>query len=255
MPFLRQSIAKTVTYARRHGASLTKEQLCLRLLSNRLYPDEKIIKTAKLMGIPLKNGESNKIVTAKLRKAEWLAQQLTRFNTIEMIGVTGSVAAENCDIDDDIDLLIITKAQSLWLTRFQVMFWLWIHKIPHRRYFRPEARDMFCFNLWLESDSLGIINHRQNRSSAVDLVMMKPVYDQNNCYQRFLNANSWAKKFVATGYQKLILNNKFLMTNKRPTTSLFWKIVNWKCYVLQRIYMNGKIGKGDVGLKWAYFYP
>ncbi len=255
MPFLRQSIAKTVAYARRHGACLTKEQLCLRLLSNRLYSDEKIVTTAKLMGIALKNDGPNTIVTAKLEKAARLADQLKRFTTIEMIAITGSVAAENCDKDDDIDLLIITKAQSLWWTRFQVMLWLWIHKIPHRRYFRPEARDMFCFNLWLESDSLEIINHRQTSSSAVDMVMMKPVYDQNNCYHRFLNANSWAKKFVATGYQKKITHDKLLMTNQKLITNEFWKLINWKCYVLQRIYMTGKIGKGDVGLKWAYFYP
>jgi len=184
---LKDDIIKTIEYAKSYGCILDKRQIYERLIGKTIYNLNP--SPARSRGnLPLKKGE---------QLAEMLGK---RFKNILFIGVTGSVAAGFPKKNDDIDLFIITKKDTLWTTRFWVRIFVYSKKIPHRKFGRTEQKDEFCFNMWLDESALDLPKNRQNLRNAVDMVLMKKVYDKNSTYLKFLKANKWAKNFVATPY-------------------------------------------------------
>ena len=76
----------------------------------------------------------NHLVSTRRKRAlysqkKWLVAQKTtallrRFPFISAVFVTGSLAMDNCPLNDDIDVMIITRPHSLWLTRLPVILLL-----------------------------------------------------------------------------------------------------------------------------------
>ena len=60
----------------------------------------------------------------KLYKAKKIAQIITLLPTVLFVGVSGALAMENVTEDDDIDFFIITKIDTLWLTRLLISIFL-----------------------------------------------------------------------------------------------------------------------------------
>jgi len=56
----------------------------------------------------------------KVEKAKKVANLLKLIPWVKLVGISGALAMENSDEDDDIDLFIITSSGRLWLTRFLV---------------------------------------------------------------------------------------------------------------------------------------
>lgn len=196
---LKDDIKKTIEYAESYHCRLTKEQIYGRLISKNNYK-------LRITNYEFKH--------QKLDKAKNLAQILRRkFKNILFIGVTGSVATEFPKKNDDIDLFIIVKRNTLWMTRFWVRFYIWKNGIPHRKYGKKEGKDEFCFNMWLDEDALLLPKNRQILRNAVDMVLMKKVFDKENTYLKFLKINKWAKKWVATPYSCLNPSSLRLSSN------------------------------------------
>ena len=55
---------------------------------------------------------------------------LVYFPTIIFLGVTGSVAARNARQGEDIDLLLVCKTGTMWLTRLELWLYLKLRHIP-----------------------------------------------------------------------------------------------------------------------------
>src|SRR3989344_7841829 len=64
--------------------------------------------------------------------AQKVADQLKAIPFIEAIFVTGSLAMNNCPRYDDIDFMIVTTPNTLWLTRLLVIFTLGALRRPSR---------------------------------------------------------------------------------------------------------------------------
>ena len=187
---LKDDIISTVNYAKSFGCILNKQQVLERLIGKTIYRNPSPPSAVS----PFDKGD-------KIKKAKKIAEILgKRFKNILFVGVTGSVAAGFPKENDDIDLFIITKKDTLWVSRFWVRLFVIMNKIPHRKYGKAEHKDEFCFNMWLDELALEIPKNRQLLRNAVDMVLMKKVYDKNDTYLKFLKANKWAKKFVATPY-------------------------------------------------------
>lgn len=188
---LEEAIKKTVNYASKYGCDLTWEEVKERLIGSKVY---KLTVTSEKF--KLKN--ENKYWKKKMKLAQKFCDKyLADIDDILMVGVTGSVASKYPNKDDDIDLMIITKKDSLWITRFKIFLIFWKHKIPHRT-----NNNDICINLWLED--MGIPLNKQNLRNAVDLVLMKPILNKQDTYKNFLLKNKWVKKYVATPYDKKI---------------------------------------------------
>lgn len=248
---LEMAINKTINYALKYGCSLTKEEAEERLLGDRVYD---LSDTGKRF----KTKNDNKYRGRKLKLAEILVNNyLKRLPNILMVGVTGSVASGYPGEDDDIDLMIVTKASKLWWTRLLVRWLIFKDQIPHREWRDDQEKDKFCFNLWLDEKNLKIISQKQNLRSAVDLILMKPLLNREQTYEKFLKTNGWVTKYSATGYKKLAERFKIedLKETKRIDFNLAAKFTNWILYWGQYFYMKKKITTEKVNSGWAYFHP
>jgi hypothetical protein len=244
------SINRTVKYGQKYGCKLTEKQLFERLIGNKVYLREKISNFKFLI-----SNEKNLYLKEKNKKAKDLARLIeNKFKDILFLGITGSVAAEYPKKNDDIDLIIITKINNLWINRLKLRFFIMVNKIPHRKFGKKEKKDDFCFNLWLDESSLKLSRKKQNLRNAIDLILMKPLINRNKTYEKFLMANSWAKKWVATGYKSKISNFQFLISKNDITEKIFDKIVNRLVFWPQYWYMEKRIKNEKIGLHEAFFH-
>jgi hypothetical protein len=255
---LREAIKKTIEYGQKFGVEYGYKEIEERLISNNVYSKE-IVK-AKLQELKFEDikEKNNNLFKDKVKKATTLGQTLAKnFRSISMIGITGSIAAGNPKENEDIDLMIITSNDSLWTTRLEINVWVWTNKVPHRRRGQKQKKDEFCFNLWLEGGSLTLPKDRQNLKNAMDLILMKPVVNKNDTYERFIENNSWVKKYVATGYNKKNLSPSGIygFTKKGKAHFSIGGVINMLAFWMQYLYMKGKLTDETVDLKRAFFHP
>lgn len=143
-------------------------------------------------------------IVALRKKREWWSQEKLKIAqrvvkwfklipAIKMVAVTGALAMENSDKEDDIDLLIVTAKNRLWLTRFLVI--LLTEVVAKRR--RPgdkEVRDKICLNMFLDEGHMAVPKKEQDLFSAHEVCQLKPLWDRDNTYQKFLESNKWVKQ-------------------------------------------------------------
>ncbi len=131
----------------------------------------------------------------KLASARRISRWLRRLPTIKLIAATGAVAIGNAKENDDLDFLIITAANRLWLTRFFVL--LLTEILGKRR--RPNdinVRDKACLNVLLDENHLTLPPSKRNLFTAHEICQMQVLNQKDNFHQRFLDANQWLVKFL-----------------------------------------------------------
>lgn len=111
---------------------------------------------------------------------------------VRMIAVTGAVAAGNTFEQDDIDILVVTSANSLWTTRFFVVSLLKILRLYRKD---GDESGKICPNIFVSDDNL--IWPDKNLFVAHDILMMVPIVDKSGCYAKFLAKNKWVTKFFS----------------------------------------------------------
>ncbi|NCC70918.1 nucleotidyltransferase domain-containing protein [bacterium] len=246
------AIKKTIKYAQSFGGNLNKDEIEERLISKKIFSEREIEKVIK------KIVDKNKVdrwYLEKYEKAMEFAKEIEgRFNNILFLGVSGSVASGHPKKNDDIDFLVITKNNKLWKNRFFLRWWMFKKQIPHRKYGEKEKKDEFCFNLWLDTNSLLLPKNKQNLRNAVDLVLLKPLINKNKTYEKFVLINAWAKKWVATPYQNKISNFQFPISKKNKKNNKLEEISNYLYFWPQYWYMKRKIQGEKIGLHEAFFH-
>ncbi len=134
----------------------------------------------------------------KLKRARLFAKIFRLFPSVQMIAVCNSLGYFNARSQSDIDLFIIVKPGTIWLTRF----WLQgILKLLRARPFdRGTRRDSVCLTFFLTSDHLDIGELQIVKPDVYLhywLTQLIPLYDPFDYYQRFLQANSyWLKEYL-----------------------------------------------------------
>ena len=246
---LETAIERTIKYGREYGCEFSSREIIERLISRKVYSDgevKKFIKFESLSSFKAKNPAEDKI-----KKAEELVKKYLRgFVDVLMVGVTGSVAAGHPKKNDDIDLMIITRKNKLWLTRLRLRWFVYRNGIPHRKYGREEKKDEFCFNFWLDDEALKLSKKRRNLKNAMDLILIKPILNRESIYERFVLENDWAKKWVATGYSRKVCQViKFV----KLKDDFIQKIINFLVFVPQYLFMRKKIKDEEIGLHKAIF--
>lgn len=253
MKTIEESVLETINYAKKYQSGLDFSRLWYRLYSPKVV-SKKLLKSVisqKKIKITKLNISETK---AKEQKAIWLTNKyLKNFDDILMVAITGSVAADNAKKSDDIDLLIVCKQHSLWIMRLKLRFLIWIKNIPHRKFGQREKADEFCFNMWLCRESLQLPKIKRNKKNALDLIMMKVIYDREKIYGRMIQENRWAKKYVANGYSTLNKSNKIRKGENVKINNLK-KWFNMVCFWGQYFYMSFKPNRKLVSLNSAFFH-
>jgi predicted nucleotidyltransferase len=131
----------------------------------------------------------------KLKIAKQVAKYLKLIPFIKMVAVTGNLAMNNAEERDDIDLLIVTSQNRLWLTRLFTVFL--VELVANRRHpYDQEVKDKICLNMFLAENHLQVPKKEQNLFSAHEVFQAKLLWERERTYQKFLKANQWAQKYL-----------------------------------------------------------
>lgn len=131
-------------------------------------------------------------------KIKWqIAQKIGRLLKIipqvRLVGVSGGLAVDNADINDDIDFFIITSPNQLWFTRLLVTVILTAfgkRRLPNS----VQVANKVCLNMFIDEKQLEITPH--DIYFAHEVLQMRPIFWRDKVYERFLLANNWSCQFL-----------------------------------------------------------
>ncbi len=129
------------------------------------------------------------------QKARMLCQILKVIPWIKLVGISGGLALHNASGKDDIDLFVITGKDRLWISRLLALGLLSL--TGQRRKVSDGRRKIagkLCLNILLEEDQL----EQKNKDIFVahEILQMRPLWQRDGLYSRYLESNSWAFKFL-----------------------------------------------------------
>ena len=228
---------KTLIYADLFDFPLTKKELWQRLIWQKENPPkrklfEKVLKNlVKKKKIAKKQVQGKdyyflpgrqriiglrrrreKEVQRKLKKIQRLVKILSFCPWVWLIGLSGSVAANNARPKDDIDLFIITAPRRLWLTRLWLILVLELLRVRRRPRDKRFANKI-CLNLFLSADYLDYFSYQPDLFLAYEILQLKPLFQRKKIYQQFLEANQWLTRFLPQGC-KTIGSRQSLLSQK-----------------------------------------
>lgn len=252
---LKQAVAQTIAYSGYFKFPLTPTEVHHWLVSSQVVSLSRLKKYLSAIS------PQDKIFREKLRQntqikinlANNFVAQARFLPGIRLIALTGSVAANNTQNQDDIDLLIITAPNCLWFVRPLVLFLLSLNF--HRR--TPgdnfhQTKNAFCPNLWLDTQALSLPRSRRNLYTAHEVLQIKPLLDRQGTYLRFIKANRWTSHYLANAYQSV--SNGTTKKEHQKIFSAFLFPLNFVFFVSQYLYMLPKKTTETVTLHSAFFH-
>ena len=271
-----QQLANTLAYFAKYDYPLAPSELYFwqhrsrfsKLKINSLFKNYKIkIKNWKL------RQQREKYSAEKWVIAKQVGEKLKRFPTIVAVFVTGALAMNNCPKNDDIDLMLVTYPNTLWITRFFVNLYLWrLRRFPGQ----TSAPDKICPNLWLDMGRLRVVPRKGRGATLSDrrlylaheILQAKPLWDRASIHAQFLHANSWVSHYLPIAYRESLrkLKIKNLLAKRKLRLVLIknlkLKIKNFVLWPLNLIffaaqyaYMKPKMTSERIGLGFAFFHP
>jgi predicted nucleotidyltransferase len=205
------AILLTLAYSSLFRFPLTEEELWKYLISEKKISSAdfsaalkqlhgQILKRSGYMTLKGENAnikhrrENVRLFTSKKTIARKAATYLTYIPSILFIGISGSIAMNNPQQDDDIDLFIITKKNTLFLTRF------WIQAVLEFMFLRRKrtditAPDKICVNLLIDETQMHWPARKHDLYTAHEIIHVQPLFERNDSYSAFLSANAWAYKY------------------------------------------------------------
>lgn len=198
---IRQAILKTLVYADLFDFPLSSEEI-FRYLTVPAAPDviRRMLDDGAVAGafyrsnglftlpgradlIPLRErreGAAHKKWAVARRYARWIA----RIPFVRMVAVTGTLAVENVDETDDVDLFVVTAAGRLWLCRALVILVVRAAAL---------AGHEICPNYFLSERALSLKD--RNFFHAREVAQMVPLYGAET-YWRLRETNDWVEGYL-----------------------------------------------------------
>ena len=146
-------------------------------------------------GLVRKREQREKHSRKFLIKAKFCVWFLKIIPWIKLIGISGGLAMNNAGKTDDIDLILITSKNRLWLTRFLIIGILDFLRVRRKVKMKGnQVAGKLCINLLLEEDNL----EQKNKDiyTAHEVLQMKILWERDGIYSKYLDDNSWAFKFL-----------------------------------------------------------
>ncbi len=180
------------------------------------YQDFYFLNDRKMIVRKRKNREQ--ISARFFLKAKLLAQVLRIIPWIKLIGVSGGLAVFNADKNDDIDLIVISSPNRVWLTRLLVISLLDFLGVRRRvRMDVVQSRGKICTNLFLEATKLA--QTKRNLFIAHEVLQMKILWQREDIYSQYLMENSWAFGFLPNWATASNLNFKMPKAKRKTGRS------------------------------------
>lgn len=207
---LKKSIFNTLKYRQIFNCPMSVFQIWNYLIGNHKYEPKnfqrellELVKSGEiicqdglysLQKVDYENNEKKLKRAHKLiMRAYKVSSYLKQIPWIEMIAVTGSVAAYNAEEQSDIDIFVVTQPKRLFLTRF---FMVTILKALGVYWDQKKPSGTICPNIIISSNNLTWNGKNQNLYTANEISLLYPIFYRNNCYFSFLKHNEWAKNYL-----------------------------------------------------------
>ncbi len=146
-------------------------------------------------GMVRKREERTKESEKKVRSAKESISFISLIPSVIFIGISGSVAMRNCKKEDDIDLFIIARKNTVWFTRLCILFLL---QLTGKRRKRQDTTgtNQLCVNMLMSEHALTLSWERHSLYTAHEVTRMIPIFERDNMYKRFLRANRWVRRYL-----------------------------------------------------------
>ncbi len=159
----------------------------------------------------------------KLKIACRAARLIRSVPFLKAVFVCNTVASEQAGEDSDIDFFIIAASNRIWITRLLVTFILQIFGL---RRTKTSIKNKICLSFYITEDNLDLSGLR-----AVDddihfifwLNQMVPIFDPYQYHARFLQANSWVKKYVP--HINFFNTSSYILNVVESKLGAAWKIM------------------------------
>lgn len=286
MSSLRRSILSTLAYHAIFGYPLTTEEIHRFLIVDRptsqsdvqeaiteLVRSKRVIRNSIWYSIPSSLAKHRllrrKISAKKLAIARRAATMIAHLPWVKMIAVTGALAMENADENDDIDLMIVTSRNRLWMVRPIVVLLISLffrRRKPNlsNKTYLANLSNSLCLNLWLDESALEIPQLQRDLYAAHELAQMEPIVDKDGTYERMMALNNWGRRYLAntweeikgyqakrlSGYKPAAPSNLINLLACQPVN-----LLNLLAFRLQLWYMRPKMTNERVSLHAAFFHP
>lgn len=192
----------------------------------------------------------------KMQRAQFVATKIAHIPSILFIGISGGLASGNVSQRDDIDFVIITKKNTLFISRFLILVFL---QLLGARRFRnqKDAADTICVNLLFDETVLDWFADKQDVYTAREIAQIVPLFEREKVYLHFIRSNRWIKNFLPNAaYQKAIMgnsdNNVFVSFVYRIVFTSFFETI---CRVLQQMWMRRHQTREIITNHFLAFHP
>lgn len=180
-----------------------------------------------------------------------------RIPTIQAVFVTGALAMDNSPYDDDIDVMIVTRPHTLWITRLCTVLLLkyaGVRRNPSLpEHASPRVSNKLCDNVWMDQNHLYIPHH--NLYMAHEILQAKLVWEKAPIHEEFLRVNKWVGKIVPVAYRHVLARSM----KHSIVSGIEWGMllfpVNVLAYVVQYLYMLPKKQSEEIHYHQAFFHP
>jgi predicted nucleotidyltransferase len=197
---------------------------------------------------PRKNIIDRKTKIAK-KSLEWLV--IKPF--VKFVAISGSVASEFAKEQDDIDLFIVVKNDTVWIYRLLIYIKnLFKQKIrsKEKSIKGRSVKDKLCINFLVEQRSLAL---EEDIFNFNELIYMKPIYNEEFKQLIFLN-NMWIK-------DRYLVSNKFFYfdglkvgdVKELTKRNYFLLFINLIAFIGQLLFMIFMRHNPEVSRLWKGF--
>lgn len=135
----------------------------------------------------------------KWRRAVTTAKYLQIIPFVKMVAVVNTLAIDNARPDSDIDLLIVTSPQHIWLARMMVTGV--VSLLGYRRH-KDKIANRVCLSFYLTTEALNLEPLKAEPEDfhfAMWASQAVPLLDDGT-YQKFVAANGWVTQMLPNGW-------------------------------------------------------
>ena len=225
-------------------------------LSGKIFSKSGYIFLESRSKIVEKRIQRKRISSRKFQRAVFFSNILKANPFIKTVGVTGALAMDNSDQKDDIDLFLITTKDFIWTARFfSNLFMVPFKRSPVSKITKNKA----CLNIFIDESHLKI--EPPNIYLAHEICQMKPLWDRDGTYRRFISANKWIKNFLPNWKPETVVNGQWKMVNSRSKKSIYSLFTIYYSPIenflrsFQLWYMRPKITTEKIGDTQLFFHP
>ncbi len=197
-----------------------------------------------------------RVVLSKNKQAilDKFVNLLCDFPGINTVILTGSLALDNAKVSDDIDLMIITAPDTMFICRLYVFVLAKILGLARKRSVETQP-DAICVNIWLDGSNLVVPISKVSVYSAREIVNVRVIIDRNSMFDDFIYQNRWIDEKLPNWEYQIQNTKSRVPSAKIQTSKTLTRFLNGLLGRAQLWYMRPHITNEIVGITQLWFHP